>query len=1278
MDKFSEIEKALPAKEVIGSPGQLAGVSAGRLAGFSGEEKSIDEIDGNVPLDTGETTDPRYETKSRRRQAVPKSRDSTPVNSTDNPVHAGWVTGGRGIKGVINEEQTEYLKETNQRPNSLNPTSSRRTRRKTGEPAAENVASHQRLNSLNTANSPPVAENATSGYAELHAHSNYSFQEGASEAWDLLLTAKQLGIHALAITDHDNVSGVMEFAQAAKELGIKPVIGIELTLAHGLDEAPGTEHEPANRPHITLLAETAAGYRNISLLTTRAHIDAEERNDPHLDPALLADHAEGVICLSGCRRGEISKLVTAGDIDSAQLAAKKYVTTFGKNHFFLELQQNLVMGDVQRNHSMAAIAKELQIGIVATNNAHYHVRGRHRLNDALIAIKHNKSLEASHRERRPNDQFFLKSPDEMSVLFSEHPEAITNTLKIADRCEFDITSDAIYDFPSYDFLPPGHTESSYLRKICEEAAVRRYGSVTLEISARLDKEFDLLEKHGLVGFLLQYYDIIRIAREVQEDLRLVEPGLPLEENPPGRGRGSSVALLIGYLTGLSHIDPLKFKLRLDRFLPETTDGEKLSPPDIDLDFPREIRAELILRIHERWGYERAVLTGMISTYKIRGAVRDLGKALGIAEDDLGRLNKRLDGHSSIPGLAKEMAELPEFRDRVDAPVWKMLIELAQQLNHFPKYLAQHPGGMILSARPLSETVPLQRSAIDGRYVCQWDKNASEDAGFVKIDFLALGALSQLSEALELIRKRTEERVDVSRIDFEDLAVYTDIHNADTIGVFQIESAAQMQTVTRLRPRNLTEMAWEVGAVRPGVGVNDGVTLLIRRHMGKDPDWQFDHPLEKPALERTYGVPLYQDQLGELAMYVGGMTAVEGDQMRRAFTRRNNERHIAHWKDKFISGALGKGVPLDAAERIFGKFHGLYQFPEAHAFAFGVTAYQMSWLKHYWPLEFFVGLFNNQPMGFYNLETLKEDAVRHGIRVLGPDVNLSGEKAVIEDGALRMGLTHVSKLRAATAAPILEARTERGDFVSLADFMTRTGVHQEILDLLSAAGALDNFDELAVREQAAAYAGGGFGGEVAAVSEIIRGVTLPVSKITPESPEITADRRHLRWESGLRYRPRGEKRDGSRQLAFEMPVEQDMVALPHESDWDRMIGEYSATGVHPKGHLMMKIRPHLPTEVIRSDEVRNYANGNRISVAGLVIRRQKPNGKTVFVTLEDEFGHSPLIIWPTVYQRLKLIIKESLLLATGTVSRREGTMNIVVETITPIPESIPEFHSRDWG
>ena len=1089
------------------------------------------------------------------------------------------------------------------------------------------------------------AEITKSEYAELHAHSNYSFQEGASESWDLLLTAKQIGIHALAITDHDNISGAMEFAQVAKEIGVKPIIGVEITLKRGINDPGYTEYKPSERPHITLIAETTTGYKNISLLVTRAHIDAKQRNDPNLDPTLLSDHSEGVICLSGCRKGEISKRVKAGEITTARNTANKYIKIFGRDNFFIELQQNLVIGDVERNRDMVAIAKELDIKVVATNNAHYHIRERHRLNDALVAIKNNKSLEASHMERRPNDQFFLKPPSEMKALFGEYPDAITNTVKIADRCKFDITSDAIYDFPSYEFLPHGHTESSYLREICEKAAIRKYGSITPEVKDRLDQEFNLLEQHGLVGFLLQYYDIIRIAREVQEDLELVQPGLPIEESPPGRGRGSSVALLIGYLTGLSHIDPLRFKLRLDRFLPKKIGCENLSPPDIDLDFPREIREKLILRIHEHWGYEHAALTGMIATYRVRGAVRDLGKTLGISKDDLGRLNKRLDSQIPIETLAKEMSELPEFKEHSKTFIWSMLFDLAQQLNRFPKYLAQHPSGMILSTRPLSETVPLQRSAIDGRYICQWDKNTVEDAGFVKIDFLALGALSQLTEALELIRKQTEKQIDISRIDFEDQNVYNDIQNADTIGVFQIESAAQMQTVTRIKPRNLTEMAWEVSAVRPGVGVNDGVSMLIRRHTGKETNWKYDHPLEETALRRTLGVPLYQDQLGELAIHVAGMSAIEGDQMRRAFTRRKNERHIDRWKSKFIKGAISRGVPLNTAKKILSKFHGLYQFPEAHAFAFGVTAYQISWLKHYFPLEFFIGLFNNQPMGFYNLETLKEDAVRHGVNVLNPDVNLSDEKAVIENGALRMGLTHIAHINTSTATPVIEEREAGGKFISLANFISRTGLEQRILDLISSAGAFDRFGE--------AY-----------------GISSEASNIV--------NRRYLRWELGLRYQPRRAKRDGARQLALELPVCQDMVKLPTESDWDRMIGEYRATGVYTQGHLMQKIRPYLPKNVIPSEEVKNQRNGERVSVAGLVIRRQKPNGKTIFITLEDEFGHSPLIIWEATYQQFKLQIKESLLIATGLVSRRDSTINIIVETIVPIQKSIPQLQSKDWG
>jgi error-prone DNA polymerase len=834
----------------------------------------------------------------------------------------------------------------------------------------------------------------------------------------------------------------------------------------------------------------------------------------------------------------------------------------------------------------------------------------------------------------------------MAALFSEYPEAIANTVAIADRCSFNLATDIreIYSFPGYD-LPEGETEIGRLKEICEEAAKTKYankdGATLLKLRERLDEEFRLIEKYDLAGFLLQYHDIIKIAHEVQLELGIVDPGTTIEQQPPGRGRGSSVALVIGYLIGLSHIDPIEFDLKLERFLPDMSDADveevkRLPALDIDLDFPREIREELILRVHNKKGPEFAALTGMISTYRIRGAIRDLGKALGLPEEDLGQLVKLIDGHAGIGDLPEEMAQLSEYRDKANGPLWKELLELSRQLNHFPKYLAQHPGGMILSARPLSDAVPMQRSAIDGRFICQWEKDSADDAGFVKIDFLALGALSQMTEALQLIRRHKEEPVDLSRIDFDDEAVYEDIHRADTIGIFQIESAAQMQTVVRLKPKNLEEMAWEVGAVRPGVGVNDGVSMLIRRHLGLE-EVHFDHKLEEEALGRTKGVPLFQDQLAELAVHVAGMTPLQGDRMRRAFTRRDKDRQVPEWHKRFIEGALKKGVSLEAAEKIFKKFHGEYQFPEAHAYAFGVTAYQMSWLKHYHKLEFFVGLFNNQPMGFYNLETLKEDAHRHEVTVLNPDVNLSEELAVMEEGKLRLGLTHVANVRKATGALILAVRRKHGLFNSLADFMARTGVQQDALDSLTAAGAFDCFD--------------------------------PRHQSSSEEP---ADRRSLRWEIGLRYRPVGQ------QLAFELPVAQDMVALREESEWEQMMGEYGSMGVYPTGHIMKLLRSRLPGYVERSDNLRTYSEGADVTVAGLVIRRQRPSGKATFITLEDEFGHSPLVIWPTIYKRIRRQTTSAVLMARGKVSKREGTLNIVVDDAWAVPTQAPNLKTKDWG
>ncbi|MFW6174739.1 MAG: PHP domain-containing protein, partial [Chloroflexota bacterium] len=679
---------------------------------------------------------------------------------------------------------------------------------------------------------PPDGSEGAPAYAELHCHTAYSFDDGASHSLELLTRARDLGLHALAITDHNNLCGAMEFAQTARSVGVRPLVGVELTLSHGA--------------HITLLGGSGEGHSNICRLVTRAHIDAEDRLRPGLDESLLAEHAEGVICLSGCRDSDLARAVDAGETDRAREIALRYRDWFG-DRYHIELGHNFAPGDHERVRAMAELARDLDIPPVATGNVHYHVPERHRLHEVRQAIGRNQSLDQAERYLRPNDQFHLRPPEKMRAVFRFCPEAVENTVRVADRCDFDLASSRLYGFPQYP-APEGHDAPSWLRTLCEDAAIRRYGGLTPKVRERLDRELELLERHDLCGFMLQYHEIIRMARGIQEELGLVERGRPIEDNPPGRGRGSSVAMLVGYLVGLSHIDPLEFDLRLERFMSDEMSG----PPDIDLDFPRDIREQLILRVHELWGYEHAALTGMITTYRLKGAVRDAGKALGLPEDDLDRLAKSLDGYHR--GLEAEMADLLVS---ADSHLWRELALLVEEMLGMPRGLAQHPGGMVLSARPLSETVPLQRGAMDGRYIIQWDRDSADDAGFVKIDFLALGALSQMNEALELICTRHETPVDLSRIDFDDPEVYGMLHRADTIGVFQVESAAQMQTLPRLRPRNLTEMAWEVGCVRPGVGVNDGVTRIIARHTGKEPDWDYDHPLERPALERTYGVPLYQ-------------------------------------------------------------------------------------------------------------------------------------------------------------------------------------------------------------------------------------------------------------------------------------------------------------------------------------------------------------------------------------------------------------------------------------
>ena len=1046
----------------------------------------------------------------------------------------------------------------------------------------------------------------TGGYVELHARSFYSFGSGASHTHELLAKAKDYGYPALALTD-TNLCGALEFARLANSLDIRPITGGELTLADG--------------SRLTLLASTRTGYSNISRLFTIAN--AADRQDPKLDPSYLPHHSEGVILLTGGRDGPISRLATGGRVGEAREQLKQYVDWFGPGSVYVELQQNLLHGDTDRNRVLTRIAGEVGVPVVATNDVHYHVPERSRLQDALVAARLNTTIDQALPHLRPNHHFYLKSHAEMERLFRECPEAVSNTLRVAELCSFDLSTDLGYTLPD-PAVPDGYTPESYLRRLCDEAAARRYGSVTQQVEERLREEFRLIEHLNLAGFLLLYREIALLAQRIMEERGLVGPETPMEERPPGRGRGSSVALLVGYLIGISHVDPLKWDLTLERFISE----DMTMLPDIDLDFPRGLRDELIERVHTHFGPEYAVLAGAITTYKVKGIIQDLGKALGLPQEHLSLLSKQLHSHDAAD-LRDEMAQLPDFGDRVDAPGWRDLLALAPQLMDAPKGLSQHVGGMVLSSSPMPEMVPMRAGAIDGRYIMDWNKDSVADAGFAKIDILSLPVLDQIEEALDLVEEREGGRLDISRIDPEDAGVYDMINAGLAKGVFLLQSPAQLKMAQRLKSRNLLDLAYQVALIRPGVGVQGSAVSQFVERYRHGADWEYDHPLERRALERGYGVIVWQEQVVQLIEDVAGMTAAEADEVRRAFARPNNEHLIAmHW-ERFLDGALRNGVPEETAGKIFSKINGHYMFPESHSHAFAVTAYQAAWLKRYHPLEFFVALINNQPMGFYPVETLKQDARRFGVPFLNPCVNRSLAVCAPESGSVRLGLQLIKDVGAESARLIVGERERHGPYVTAGDLVRRTGLKPQAVLSLAMAGAFDG---------------------------------------------IMPNRREALWEAGLHHRP---TRNG--QAPLPISTEDSVPRLPDFTAREKMVGEYRVMGIYPRGHLMEFVRPGLGPNVLPTVDVENRGDDEWVTVAGWPVARQHPRGRngTVFVTIEDETGDVQVIVWRDLFARRRRELGSQVVEVTGRVSRWDGTTNVIATDLRAVRSGVAMPPSHDW-
>src|SRR5213592_4696613 len=1052
-------------------------------------------------------------------------------------------------------------------------------------------------------------------YTELHCHSAFSFLDGASLPEQLALTASQLGYTGVALTDHNGLYGSMAFAHEAKQLGLQAITGAEVTLLDGA--------------HVTLLAETPEGYANLCRLITAAHLGRADRRDPRLDFASLEARHEGLIVLSGCRSGLLPGVLQHEGPTAARAFVERCFAVFGRENFFVELQRNYVRGDRALTRALIDIARDVQLSVVATGNVHYHARARHRLHDVLTAIRHRTTLDGSHSVRRPNSEFSLRPPEDVAALFGDCPDAVANTLAIAERCRaFDLTRDLGYGFP--DFRGAARAPAPLaLAELCRARLVERYpegSEYRAEAERRLAEELTLIEHHRLSGFFLVYHDLFDLAREVAADVRRGSPraGANLL---PGRGRGSSVSSIVCYLLGLSHIDPIANRLFLGRFLNESL----ASVPDIDLDFPREIREELIRRVYKRYGDEHVGLVCSFPTYRLRSAVREIGKALDLPQGEIEQVAKLADRRSG--GLADELDQLPGFKGRKHAPLWKELCELAEEIAGLPRHVSQHVGGMIISSRPLVEVVPLERAAMEDRVVCQWDKDSCDDARFVKIDFLALGMLSLVEECVELIAARAGKTPDLSRIDFADAAVYDRICRGDTVGLFQIESRAQIQMLRRTRPRNLEDLAVEVAIVRPGPIVGGAVNPYVRRReeqrraaaRGRRYRPPMDHPLLQEVLAETLGVILYQDQVLQVCQALAGFTPGQAEALRRAMSRRRSRELMAEFWDEFRVGAAGRGVSEALAQRVFTQVIAFseFGFPKSHAAAFGLLAYQSAWLRHYHPAEYYTGLFNNQPMGFYSLDALGRDAKRNGIEIRLPDVNRSDVWCTVEGAAVRVGLGFIRDWSEETATAVVLERERRGAFRSLGDFVRRAPpkLKRTGIENLVWVGGCDGF-----------------------------GLT----------------RRELLWQVGLWLPPEAEQGGEARgrrqlELALDHPFER--LRFGGLAADERLLAEYAVLGFAASGHPLALLRDVLPPGVVQSDALPRLEHGARVEVAGLVVARQRPETAKgfVFVLMEDVAGMVNVIVRPDVYREHRTAIRgEPLLWVRGKLAKDDGTVNVLAE------------------
>ncbi|HEY8206352.1 MAG TPA: error-prone DNA polymerase [Myxococcaceae bacterium] len=1019
-------------------------------------------------------------------------------------------------------------------------------------------------------------------YAELVCRSNFSFLRGASHPEELVAAAKRLGLSALAIADQDGLYAAVKAHLAAKAAGLKVIHASRMTLLDG--------------PEVVLYAQDAGGWQNLCALISESRL-RHPKGEAGLSWRDVAARAEGLCAL-----------VPFPDLpEKVAPLAEAF-----PGRCYVGVCRTLSSGDAARNAEAKRLAEALEVPLCAHNDAHYHSRRRQMLQDVLTAIRHQTPVDKAGARLFPNAERALKGPEEMARLFADFPEAVGRSLEIADGCRFTL-DELKYRFSEED-LPPGHTPMSYLRRLTAEGLAFRFPhGVTEKVTAQVEHELDLIEKLDFPGYFLAIWEIVRFARE---------RGILCQ------GRGSAANSAVCYALQITSIDPVRMDLLFERFI----SMDRKEPPDIDVDFEHERREEVLQHVYQKHGRHRAGMVCEVICYRGRLAAREAAKALGLSLDQADRLSKATDlaGQEGISPQLLEEAGLSPSDPRV-----QQTQSLASELEGFPRHLSIHVGGFVITAGQLSELVPLENAAMKDRTVVQWEKDDLASLNILKVDLLALGMLTLISKAFALIERHHGVALTMATIPAEDLAVYDMICAADTVGVFQIESRAQMNMLPRLHPRCFYDLVVEIALIRPGPIIGDMVHPYIRRRDGLE-DVAYPSKEVEQVLKKTLGVPLFQEQAMKLAMVAGGFSSEQADQLRRALSHKRAEQLLGPYQERFIEGCLSRGYSRAFAEQCFKQFRGFahYGFPESHSASFAIIAYASAYLKRYYPAAFAAALLNSQPMGFYAPHTIVEDARRHGVEVRPLDINASSWDCSLEaaegpgspgpgdaDAAafgrslwaqpsLRLGLRQCRGLREDTARRVEEARQKGGPFQGVGDLALRARVPRHELTRLALAGALR-----------------GLGGS----------------------------RREALWE--IQALGPLEEED----LFFGMPMDRTAVPLPALSAVQRVVMDYDAVGLSLEKHPLELLRPELSKlRAVTAKGLSQVRHGRISGVGGMAICRQRPQTAKgfCFISLEDETGIANVVVAPALFEKSRKEILGALFLyAEGVVERSGKVVNL---------------------